>query len=169
MIASDIDGTLLDYGDHAVPPRFNLTLLDELARVTRAVALVTNQGGLPFGVMAARRADGRTYPHPQQFVERVACLAVELQAHGIRVIELRVCVFHAKADAAANARAARMVRRGLQCAGLNFPTHVYASQRARKPSALMLRAAKAACYYGDSDEDAESAAGIHFVRVERFR
>lgn len=47
---------------------------------------------------------------------------------------------------------------------------VYTTARARKPSAYMLRRAKATEYWGDSDEDglAAAAAGITFKRIERF-
>lgn len=51
-----------------------------------------------------------------------------------------------------------------------LPVFVRVEEDARKPSPKMLEVSNATCYYGDSDEDAQAAkaAGIEFVRVERF-
>lgn len=167
MIASDIDGTLLNYDDPArVPPSFNRALIAELAAVTNTLVIVTNQGGLPFGVMGTRRADGRAFPTPAQFTARVTALAAQLQQAGIRVEALHVSLFHPKASRGAIVRAARMTRYNLRAFG--FPVHIYTTARARKPSPFMLTACGATCYYGDDDSDAEAARDIQFVRVNRF-
>ena len=171
MIASDIDGTLLNFGDHETPPGVNFPLILNIASKTNRIALITNQGGLPWGLAGTQRADGRCYPHPRQFVDRVCALANILGACGIQISELRVAVCSPRAGNIANLRAASTTRRLLKKANLPFPIHIYSTERARKPNQLMLKAASAHCYYGDSDEDAAAAcaAGIEFVKIERFK
>ena len=170
MITLDIDGTLLgydSYGDQA--PAINLSLIRSLANVTRQVALVTNQGGLPWGVLGSVRRDGRCYPKPEFFYRRYLHLMEALHDHDIEDVALRVSIFHPKAPDAAIQKAAAQVRT-LFGAHL-FDWKVYTTERARKPNAFMLRSVGATCYYGDSDEDEQAAiaAGIEFIRVGRFR
>ena len=57
MKTFDIDVTLLDY-DYlpGSQPKINHALIATIAGET--INLVTNQGGLPFGVMGAKRKDG---------------------------------------------------------------------------------------------------------------
>lgn len=72
MIALDLDGTLLVYAPEAATPRVNWAVIRELQRCgARRVAILTNQGGLCFGVMGSVRKDGRPYPTPQQFYVRL--------------------------------------------------------------------------------------------------
>jgi len=169
MITLDIDGTLLgydSYGDNV--PTVNLPLIRELAGVTRQVAIVTNQGGLPWGVLGSARKDGQRYPVPEYFYRRYFHLMETLHDHDIFVVALRVSCYHPKAPVAAIEKAAAQVRT-LFSQHL-FDWHIYTTERARKPNPFMLNSVGATCYYGDSDEDeqAAKAAGIPFVRVERF-
>lgn len=173
MIASDIDGTLLDY--NYIPgqlPAVNWPLLRLLAERTDTLRLVSNQGGLPWGVMGKQRKDGRAYPKPADFVGRFVHLVGALALHGVQVPGLYVCVYHPAAPADAVHRAASGVGDLLFSAmpGGEFHIAVFGDVEYRKPSPAMLVAAGATCYYGDSDEDAAAAeaAGIEFVRVERF-
>lgn len=170
MIASDIDGTLLDY--NYIPgqmPAINWPLLRQIAERTDVLALVTNQGGLPWGVLGMQRKDGRPYPKPADFVGRFVHLCGALALHGVAVSSLYVCVFHPKADGETVMKACYDTSALLYCIGATT-AHVYFGEEFRKPSPAMLVAAGATCYYGDSDEDAAAAeaAGIEFVRVERF-
>ena len=171
MIALDLDGTLLDYSPESDSPRVNWTVIRALAeRGVTAVAIVTNQGGPPWFVMGVLRKDGRPYPSPAQFLNRLAVAVDALSRYGIRVAAVRVCVYHPRAAAHAVQRAALEVRAGMQRAAMTGDWHVYTTARARKPQPLMLRSVRAAEYWGDSEEDGEAAraAGVPFVRVERF-
>ena len=175
MIALDLDGTLLDYSPEGPTPHVNPAVIAALqARGVTAVGIVTNQGGLCFGVAGKLRKDGRPYPTPRQFATRLQAAVLALNEAGIRVVFVRVSCWH---DAAARQpeiadavqRAAREVR--LWLAGLRaLDWCVYTTAAARKPSPLMLRAVGATEYWGDSPEDAEAAhnAGVPFVHVERF-
>ena len=172
MIALDLDGTLLDYAPEGPQPRVNGSVILSLLRVGAArtgVAICTNQGGLPWHVMGARRKDERPYPSPEQFCLRLRAAVTALSGVGIKVVAVRVSVFHPRADEAAIQRAARAVRTDLGRL-MYVETKVYTTARARKPQPLMLHSVVATEYWGDSDEDggAAQAAGVPFVRVERF-
>ena len=135
----------------------------------RTVAILTNQGGLPYGVAGKLRKDGRPYPTPVQFITRLRCARVALSEYGIAVAHLRVSLWHAYADAAAIRSAATQVRGWLDVTqGMQW--RVYTTERARKPHPLMLHSVGATEYWGDSPEDAAAAANarIPFVPVERF-
>lgn len=170
MIACDIDGTLLDY-DH-IPgqiPAINYPLIRQLRQRTDKLLLITNQGGLPFGVQGIVRNDGRKYPAPEDFIDRFVCLAGALALYGISIGGVWACTFHAKARPEAVEFAAETLDELLY----TFPglsVHIYPGAKMRKPSPAMLHYSMATCYYGDSDEDeqAATAAGIKFVRVGRF-
>lgn len=170
MIALDLDGTILDYSPEGPTPRVNPLVLNALGeRGVREVAICTNQGGLPWHVMGVLRRDGRPYPSPEQFCLRLRCAIVELSHRRIAAAAVRVSVHHPKAPPAAIERAARLVRADLgDLRGLDWT--VYTTARARKPEPLMLKACGATEYWGDSPEDGEAAlaAGVPFVRVERF-
>ena len=170
MIALDLDGTLLDYSPESDSPRVNRDVIKALQRRgIREVAICTNQGGLPWHVMGARRKDERPYPSPEQFCLRLRAAVTALSGVGIKVVAVRVSVFHPRADEAAIQRAARAVRTDLGRL-MYVETKVYTTARARKPQPLMLHSVVATEYWGDSDEDggAAQAAGVPFVRVERF-
>lgn len=164
MIALDIDGTLLDYNYVPRVVGVNNRLVDRLVALSvKSVALCSNQSGLPFGVQGLKRRDGRPYPAPAVFNERLGYLIGVLAYAGIQVVGIQVCVYHPKATAQAIQDAARLVdfQPGLT---------VYIGKEWRKPSPAMLLAVCASEFYGDSDEDeqAANAAGIPFVRVGRF-
>lgn len=169
MIASDIDGTLIDY-DH-IPgtiPAINWPLIRQLRPRTDRLLLVTNQGGLPFGVQGIVRKDGRKYPTPEDFIDRFVHLAGALALYGIRIGGVWACTFHPKAKPEAIEFAAETLD-GLLFAFPGLSVHIYPGDD-RKPKPAMLHYASATVYYGDSDDDeqAAQAAGIEFVRVERF-
>ena len=175
MKAFDLDGTLLDFSPEGQIPRVNMQLVSDLAQQgVREIAVATNQGGVCFGVLGYTRRDGRSYPTPEQFFRRLDCAGVMLARAGIAIADVRVSCWHKAAEtqpeiAAAVQAAARQLRAGLH--GRHFPMwRVYTTAAARKPQPLMLRSVGAAEYWGDSDEDegAALAAGIPFVRVERF-
>lgn len=167
MIACDIDGTLLEYGNHSSLPTFNIALGEKLSNITTFVSLVTNQGGLPFS--GELRRDGRPYPHPLDVVQRIIVLDGCLRMCNIAIKQIAICVYHPRAKSARIDWAARLLRRGLK------PIYgrrvvVYTTAQARKPEPKMLLDVCATTYYGDDDCDAQAAqaAGIEFVRVPRF-
>ena len=169
-IGCDIDGTLLDY--NYIPgqiPAVNWPLIRQLRERTDTLTLITNQGGLPWGVAGATRKDGRAYPQPADFVGRFVYLVGALALWQIEVTGLLVCTYHPKAPLQAVQQAAYDVDALLSRAGAGFAL-VYHGEAMRKPSSWMLDFAEIDCYYGDSDEDeqAAQAAGCDFVRVERF-
>ncbi len=179
MIALDLDGTLLDYSPEGPTPRINHALMARLAvRGVREVAILTNQGGLCFGVLGYKRKDGKPYPTPAQFYMRLAIARNALAMHGIAVSAVRVSCWHKAAAqpeiAAAVQLAARQVRECLAKHRVQFHSDVdwtlYTTARARKPQPLMLHSVGATEYWGDSDEDegAARAAGVPFVHVDRF-
>ena len=175
MIALDLDGTLLDYSPEGPSPKINHALIRELAaQGVREVAILTNQGGLPFGVAGKLRKDGRPYPRPSQFCERMKCAVDALEDAGIQAKDARVSVWHKYAEPCHIAHAAQQTRAWLRDIGRVFApgmrVRVYTTARARKPNPLMLRSVGATEYWGDSDEDEHAAAnaGVPFVRVERY-
>ena len=161
--AFDIDGTFLDFdskpGDE---PLINQALLATLQPGER-VALVTNQGGLPFGLMGAKG-----YPTPVTFVWRLTALANALTERGSVIASVHISTYHPKAPPERCEEAAAFILRLLD--GGAVPLFVHHNEGSRKPNPAMLVEAHASVYYGDSDEDAAAAenAVVPFVRVERF-
>ena len=167
MIALDLDGTLLDYSPDGPTPRVNRAVIAALqARGVTAVAILTNQGGLCFGVLGKLRRDGRPYPTPEQFAVRLRAAIAALTDAGIAVACVHVSLWHDYAPEDALALAAIQV----ESVYYGGPVMVYTTARARKPQPFMLYSARATEYWGDSPEDAEAArnAGVPFVHVERF-
>lgn len=171
MIALDIDGTLLDYDAiPGQPPVVNTALIQELAtNGVKQVALVTNQGGLAFGWPGRDKIEGRKYPSPADFITRLSTLAQALNEHSINVRAVYVSLYHPKA----NPKVLEQIRATLYelvPLGLASLFLVYINSAYRKPSPLMLQRAGATVYYGDSQEDEQTAqaAGVEFVPVERF-
>lgn len=167
MVALDIDGTLLDYNYiPGQPPRINQELFFKLAG--QDIILVSNQGGLVFGVQSANRSDGRKYPTPEDFIARLGYLMAACAKFNINILGLHVCVYHPKASPHIVGFVEDELVTLLE--KFYFPATVYNEAEARKPSPYMLVEAGATLYYGDSDEDeqAAQAAGIEFVRVDRF-
>lgn len=167
MIALDLDGTLLDYSPEGPEPRVNPAVIAALqARGVTEVAICTNQGGLPFGVLDYKRKDNRPYPKPEQFAVRLRAAIAALTDAGIRIACVRVSLWHDYATEDALAMAAIQVK----SVHYGVPVMVYTIPAFRKPNPFMLYWVGATEYWGDSDEDAQAAhnAGVPFVRVERF-
>lgn len=163
MIALDFDGVIANYGDHTVT-RLNPGLLALLPRQRQPVAICTNQGGVAFS-----RINPARYPTPLMVAQRLNAGCNFLRTHGYPVRAILVACYHPKAQEADIQWAAQALR---EYVSLLAPAWtVYASERARKPSPLMLKAVGATVYYGDSPEDAQAAqaAGVPFVAVPRFQ
>ena len=175
VIALDIDGTMLDY-DYGETPKVNAALLAGL-RTTHGkqavYALVSNQGGLPFGIQAIRRPDGKTYPTPLACSRRLYALSTAFRRKGLTIAHVRYCVFHPRADRTSVQTAAKELRFhvGRHADHFGYSWHVYTTHKARKPEPLMLLSVGATEYYGDSEEDrqAAEAANVLFHRISRFR
>lgn len=176
MIASDVDGTILDYfGLPGTKPVLNQVLVREWRRLgVKQIALCTNQGGLPFGLAGIKRSAGIPYPTPEIHLWRLISLRHWLWEVGIGVGAIRISLFHPSATRLMLGRAERRLRVLLtqpQFAPLGASDLViYTTERARKPNGLMLNSVGAEVFYGDStdDEGAALAAGVPFVKVERF-
>ncbi len=161
-LAFDLDGTLLNYG--AKPgeiPKANWELLKPLT-VGHSISVITNQGGIPFSLVNPK------FPTAGYFVDRVFYLVGALKCFGIELENLFVCVYHPKASADMLKYAVDALE--FMHTSYGIPTKVFYEDQYRKPNAGMLEWEKLSAYYGDSDEDqqAAEAAGIDFVRVERF-
>lgn len=162
-IGCDIDGTLLDYGHRQGEPHLLNTALCEQLRGNN-IHLITNQGGLPFGIAGAVG-----FPTPADFLARLEFLVASLVQYQIQVASLRVCVFHPKAGEGDIYQAKRQLEEALRWPQ-RFLSVVYDADYWRKPNPAMLWMAGVETYYGDSDEDMQAAenAGAVGVRVERF-
>ncbi len=99
MIALDLDGTLLDYSLEGPTPRINYALIASLAaQGVKRVAIVTNQGGLAFGVAGKLRKDNRPYPTPAQFAVWLIAAINALTKADIAVVAVHVSLWHDYAD-----------------------------------------------------------------------
>ena len=162
MIALDFDGVIANYGDHVSQTRYNVDLLSLLPG-QQPVAICSNQGGMVFS-----RHNPERYPSPLRVAQRLLGGCNFLRRNGYPVQAIYISAFHPKAAADEIQYAARSLR---DLVSVIAPVwRVYTTERARKPHPLMLRAAGATVYYGDSPEDAQAAqaAGIPFVAVPRF-
>jgi histidinol phosphatase-like enzyme len=170
MNASDIDGTLLPYGKPKLILNYALTRSWQRQGI-HTIALVTNQGGLPFAIAQKREGSNVTFPTPAQFLERLTYLIIALDRERINVSAIRVCTYHPKAQDCDIQTAARELREWMSAKLPNI-WHVYTTEAMRKPNGGMLRTfdLKTGTYYGDSDEDAAAAhqACWSFVKVERL-
>ncbi len=163
MIAIDFDGVVANYNDHTTTIRINTGLLALLPRRHQPVAICTNQGGMAFSHHNPAR-----YPTPQRVAQRLHAGFTFLAQSGYPVAAILASAYHPKADAADIQAVAQELR---ELVAVFAPRWcVYTTERSRKPNPLMLRAAGATCYYGDSPEDAQAAAaaGVPFVAVPRF-
>lgn len=164
ILALDMDGTILNYGSHLLETRCNLSLLALLPRQRQPVAILTNQGG-----MALWRSEPNKYPSPERVAERIYAAVRFLREAGWPVEIIIASCYHPRAEHVAIQSAAAKLRGYMPQFGAEFWL-VYTAERARKPHPLMLKAAGATVYYGDSPEDGQAAqaAGIPFVAVPRF-
>lgn len=163
MIALDLDGTILNYGSHVTEIRINHALLSLLPRQRQPVVILTNQGGV-----ALWRSDPNKYPSPEHVGWRLDAACTFLAEREYQTVAIYASCYHPRAQAVDVQWAAATLRG--EIASLVPSWRVYTTERARKPHPLMLRAAGATVYYGDSPEDgqAAAAAGIPFVSVPRF-
>ncbi len=165
VIALDMDGTILNYGSHTTETRSNYSLLPMLPlRGAARVAILTNQGGMAFS-----RYNPAKYPTPERVAERIYAAVRFLREAGYPVEIIMASCYHPRAEHVAIQSAAAKLRSYMPQFGAEL-WRVYTAERARKPHPLMLKAAGATIYYGDSPEDAAAAAnaGIPFVAVPRF-
>lgn len=162
MIGLDFDGTVANYGD-VWELSFNGALLEMLPH-SAPVAIITNQGGLPFSVKG-----GKVYPTPERLAERLRAGVNWLNANGHPVQMVCVSVYHPSADAKAITSAAHQLRKLMPSVIGGWAWRVYETERARKPSPLMLKYAQVTSYYGDGAEDVEAAraAGVMMHYVNR--
>ena len=161
----DLDGTLIAYG---TPPGgmvvINEKLIDRLLKRGDSIAVVTNQGGVPFALNGATNM-----PMPEDISVRLRTLTDYLAGKGIYISGIYVCAYHGKAREDRVVEASRKIVSA--CADLGITNIVsYMSPHARKPSPFMLTVSGVEVFFGDSDEDEQAAAAaeIEFVRVERF-
>ena len=165
VIALDMDGTVLNFGKHTTETRSNDALLPLLPpRGHARIAILTNQGGMAFS-----RNNPAKYPTPERVAERIYAAVRFLREAGYPVEIIMASCYHPRAEHVAIQSAAANLRGYMPQFGAKL-WRVYTTERARKPHPLMLRAAGATVYYGDSPEDAQAAvaAGIPFVAMPRF-
>lgn len=157
-VAFDLDGTLVSYGNG--PIQVNQDLIDQVVGPGDEVIIVTNQGGIPLG-----------YRTVANFVERIAAAKSAIEARGATLVYVMISLYHDRATTAELAWESAEIKLLLPMEiGVSFS--VFATSSYRKPSGIMLGSFYTAnpTYYGDSDEDEgeAAAAGVPFVRVERF-
>lgn len=160
-IGMDLDGTLLNFGNHLSECRVNVDLIRSLPPYERVI-IITNQGGMAFS-----ETNPDKYPMPWIVRERLFQARWQLLTRGlIRVPWILVSAYHPRADERVIQRVARELRNLAE----PMPVTVFTTARSRKPEPYMLKRAGISVYYGDSPEDAEAAknAGIKFVAVDRF-
>lgn len=178
-IGVDLDGTLINYGfTPGDVPKINKPLVKGLPAMIRqygaaGVAIITNQGGLAWGLKGSARGSGTPFPKPSDFINRLFAAVNYLRLSQIRVASVYICTYHPDAQEHLIRLAASQVRESVKlmvAGGAIGKGVVYAMSQARKPAPMMLLQAGAAVYLGDSPEDAVAArnAGISFVEVPRF-
>lgn len=163
MIGLDLDGTLLNYGNHTTELRINHALIAQLSKLTKQVVILTNQGGLVW-----HESNHTKYPSPERFVERAAAAIAELKAADIRVANVHVSLYHPRADES-KIRDIYFKLDSLIVDSRPF-FWFWLNRESRKPEISMFKQSLVKVYYGDSDEDeaASGAYGCKFVRVTRF-
>jgi hypothetical protein len=169
-IGCDFDGTLANYGFVVGETvKVNVPLLGQLRG--SEISILTNQGGLPFGIMNRDRLDGRKYPQPVDFVTRFKdFVGIAKGYYDITVVQLQIALFHPKADNKYILEANHLLFDLILEYNPRFDFRIYLTEAYRKPNPRMLELAEIDIYYGDSDEDEGAAleAGVEFVKVERF-
>lgn len=157
-IGLDLDGTILNYGAHRSEIRTNPALLPLLPRSARVV-IISNQGGLPRGRIAASQVARRVHR---------ACQFLEDSGHGL--LWCYFSCFHPGASSNEIRNASKRLRYELSKIFDQPFWSIFTTEWSRKPSSYMLKLTEIQTYYGDSPEDeaAAKAAGIPFVSVPRF-
>lgn len=167
MIGVDLDGTLLNYMGTDNKTEVNYTLLEVLRG--KEIWIITNQGGIPFGLQWMRdsRGNPKKYPLPLDFILRLQVVIESAKEYGVTVKGVSVCFYHPNADmddvVDAHDKTVALAR------GLTVPFYGFMGE-VRKPSAFMLRGLDLDYHIGDSEDDEGAAenAGIPFVKVDRF-
>lgn len=160
----DLDGTLLNYGNEEFTTHINTALLDTLASTPDApvfIKIATNQGGLQFGENGVKK-----FPTVPYFTNRIIRLMDACSERNIYIDRVFACIYHPKGDQQLEA----YVRGEIDASPIGRIITVLNDASYRKPAPGMLQIAQCDLYYGDSDEDeqAAQAAGIPFIRVDRF-
>jgi hypothetical protein len=170
MVGCDFDGTLVSYMGEGFSnvPEVNETLLEVLRG--KHIWIVTNQGGLPFGIQWLWKPNGKPkkYPLPHEFIDRLVLFHHIALAYNVTVIATSVCFYHPHATAEVMV-AAHDTTVGLSKT-LPFPLYTYLGKEYRKPQGGMVKNLGLAQFIGDGDEDENLALheGIPFVRIDRF-
>ena len=166
MIGVDLDGTILNYGGHASGEiRINVARLTWLAAQEGGIAILSNQGGVNF-----HDANPAKYPSVEQIVARVVAVQKTMRRLDCgRLTRVRMATYHPNADPLRCIAVAKKLELALS-AQLNARIEVSGAPDWRKPQAGMFAGLHLAAYVGDSDEDglAADAAGVKFLKVERF-
>lgn len=171
MIGIGFDGVLTDFDyTPGAEPMINGALVNLLADAgARQVAIIANQSELAFGVCNLRRKDGRTFPTPSDFLQRLRSARTALKAMGIAVAEVAVATYQHASLLSASIEAARWLN---LYAPRDLPFMAWSGADKRLPSPAMFHrlAFPLTAYFACSgdDEQAAQAAGVPFVRVERF-
>ncbi|WP_347244660.1 hypothetical protein [Thermogutta sp.] len=174
IVGIDLDGTIVDYACLQPVVRVRPDLAEVLGAVGieiagRPVAVLSNQGGLPWGVLGVAREDGRPYPTPAYFLRRLGMAVQALESLGAVVEKVGICVYHPKAPQEAILRAAEEVEKGIEVGKIQWL--ITADPDYRKPRPGLLLWAGVAMYIGDDeivDGGAAALASVPFIRVPRF-
>lgn len=169
MIGVDLDGTLLNFhsADEGSKTEVNLTLLEVLRG--KEIWIITNQGGIPFGIQWLREPKGKPkkYPLPSDFMLRLHLVRESAKEYGVTVKGISVCFNHPHADMEDVVNAHDMTV--VLSRNLGIPFYGFVGD-VRKPSFWMFRGLDLDSFIGDSSEDANAAlhAGVPFVKIEQF-
>lgn len=167
MTGIGFDGVLISGGAEPVINTAFVTML--AAAGVRQVSIIDNQGELACGVGNLLRPDGRAYPKPQDFLNRLHCARTALDAAGIDVAEVAVATYVRAALYNDSVEAARWLNLH---APLDLPFMAWSGPLKRLPNPAMFHhlTFPLTAYFGCSaaPEQAAQAAGVPFVRVERF-
>jgi len=167
-IAFDLDGTLVEYGDGV---QVNHKLIDQVIGNgdIKTAVIVTNQGGIPLGYRTAF-----------QFVYRLDAVVGAIIKAGGNVPFVVVSLWHSKSNEAQrfDAEAEMSAMSPLYNPWIKHLSHtntrVFRDREYRKPSGEMTEYLgikhNVTAFYGDSDDDEgeAAAAGVPFIRVDRF-
>lgn len=181
MVGVDFDGTVINFGrERGRKPIFNDRLLASIqGKGDPELWIVTNQGGLPFGLRHQHEIDTngfvvgqtkpRKHPTPDEFVSDVIVFSRYLKRFNLDLKGVSVAIYHKSADKIWIAKAAQQVKRKLTEA--NIVVIVFEDPKYRKPSGEMLKGiVTLQTYYGDdlTDQEAANEAGKAFILVARF-
>lgn len=171
MIGIGFDGVLTDCDyTPGAEPVINGALVNMLADAgVRQVSIIANQNELAFGIYNLVRKDGRAYPKPQDFLQRLHGAVAALKAMGIAVAEVTVATYEHASLRSGSIEAARWLNLYAP-RDLCFMAWSGADKRLPSPAMFHRLAFPLTAYYGCSGDGelAAQAAGVPFVRVERF-